>query len=50
MRRESEVGVSNQPARKTIIGFTKTGSGTNAGAKTIDFEIDQKAIIAKIQH
>lgn len=39
VRRESEGG--NQPARKTVIGFTKTGGGgaINVG-RTIDFEID----------
>jgi hypothetical protein len=48
VRRESDGG-GNQPApRKTAIGFTKTGGGVINVGRTIDFEIDQKAIIAKI--
>ena len=47
VRRESDGG--NQPAaRKTVIGFTKTGVGVINVGRTIDFEIDQKAFIAKI--
>jgi hypothetical protein len=48
VRRESEGATKQeQPARKTAIGFTKSNNNTGI-ARTIDFEIDQKAIIAKI--
>jgi hypothetical protein len=40
VRRESDGGNQPAPARKTVIGFTKTGGGVINVGRTIEFEID----------